>query len=164
MKVWKFLVVAENENTGDIGSQIITIFGNDNRLTLSDSTVNCRYCVRDNGIFDDAESLNMSETLISFYETDECLEEDTFSENIDHIYESYGEYKTEARTVLDVYLIGTDKKGKDLFQVTYRNIDGTCGRENITYMKYKKGYYITNDTFYVADSVWIYKYDSLFKG
>jgi len=163
MRVWKFLVAAENENTGDMGSQIITIFGNDNRLTLSDATVNCRYCVRDEGIFEDADSLGMSETLISFYETDEVLEEDTFSQNVDHIYDSYGEHKLEARTVLDVYLIGYDKKGKELFQVTYRITDGSVGRENITYMKYKKGYYVTNDTYYVADGIWTYKYEDLFK-
>ena len=164
MKVWQFLVVAEKDTTGELGSQIVTIFGNDNRLTLSDAVVNCRYCVRDDGIFDDSESLNMSETLISFYETAKELEEDTFSDNIDHIYDSYGTHKSEARTVLDVYLIGSDKKGNDLFQVTYRNTNGSAGRENISYMKYVKGYYVTNDTYYVADGIWTYNYKELFKG
>ncbi len=66
-KVWEFTVIGQGENSNNVRSKVIKIYGTDRRLTLSDAASNAYYVMRDQSLFSDEETVNTSITSTSHY-------------------------------------------------------------------------------------------------
>jgi hypothetical protein len=161
-KVWIFLAVGEGIESGEITSQRLVMYGTDNRLTLEDAHSSAYHNTRDDGIFEDEDTVNLETICIENYTTETEPVEDEWCENMDFIYDCYTPELIEAREILLVYLVGDD-----LYRVTYRNTDGSASQTLISCkdggMKQKEGYFINGEDRYVADNQIKYKYGKLFR-